>query len=51
MYNLDVPANRQLVIEMLNLDMDCPWDYVAFATSIDPNIYNLCPPETVQQCK
>jgi hypothetical protein len=51
MYNLDVPANRKLIIEILNLDVDCPLDYVAFATSIDLKIFTLCPLEIVQSCK
>jgi hypothetical protein len=47
-----IPAGRQVVIEMLNFDMiDCPWDKVELATSIQPNILNLCPPTQIQACK
>lgn len=46
-----VPAGRQLMVEILNMKMDCPYDYVALTTDNSPNVLTLCPPTVVQPCK
>lgn len=46
-----VPAGRRLVVEILNMDMDCPFDYVALLADNAPNVLTLCPLNTVQPCK
>jgi len=47
-YNMLVPAGRQLNVEILAMDMDCPYDYVALTTDNSPNVLTLCPPTVVQ---
>ena len=46
-----VPAGRRLVVEILNMDMDCPFDYVALLADNALGVLTLCPLNTVQPCK
>ncbi len=43
MYDLEVPANSSVMIKVNQLEVDCPYDYVEFATDIAPNSVRLCP--------
>jgi hypothetical protein len=43
MYDLEVPANVSVMIKVNQLEVDCPYDYVEFATDIAPNSVRLCP--------
>jgi hypothetical protein len=46
-YNLEVPADSRIVIEVKALDVDCPYDFVQFSADISPNVLRLCPVSTV----
>ena len=42
-YDLEVPSNNKVLIKVLALEIDCPYDYIQFMTDIQPNVITLCP--------
>ena len=44
---MDVPANSQVIVKVLAMDVQCPWDYVQFGIEGQAPMMRLCPLEKV----
>jgi hypothetical protein len=48
-FNLDVPAKSQVIVKVLAMEVDCPYDYVQFSIKGQQPLMRLCPLTNVKK--